>query len=102
MKEGIPIAKPSRVTLLAIAFTVTVHLALLVMAWTTPVPVRDPRGSYDYLSSAAFEVFGPVGVIYLYDFLWPGTGEAKTPPCGDPESALDGLGGIDRPWCRLP
>jgi hypothetical protein len=91
---------PSRITLLSVCFTVAVHLALFIAVWTTPAEAGERRHVYDHLSSAVFEVFGPAGVVYLYDVSWPGTGEAGSLDCGDPESALDGLRNAERPWCR--
>ncbi len=96
MDYKIPKNKPSRLLVAAISLSMVFHLVLIVALQMTPVEDKTHHGKYDYLSSAVFEVFGPTGVIWIYDVTWPGTLRAGDQPvCQDPELAVEGL-------CRPP
>ena len=103
MEAKIPRRKPSKLFIAAISLSVAAHLALFVAIQLTPERENDIKKSYDYLSSAVWEVFGPTSVIKVIEFNWPtGLEGEERPSCVDIESALDGLA-LDRPperWCN--
>jgi hypothetical protein len=102
METKIPRRKPSKLFIAALSLSVAAHLALFVAIQLTPKRENDLKKSYDYISSAVWEVFGPTSVIKVIEFNWPtGLEGEERPSCVDIESALDGLD-LDRSkvgWC---
>jgi hypothetical protein len=102
MEDKIPKNKPSLLLVTAITLSVAVHLGLFIAIQLTPTPEKDFRGTYDYLSSAVWEIYGPTGIIRLIDVEWPtALAENRRILCTDPESALDGIdpGSPLHRWC---
>ena len=85
------------------ACSLALYLGLVIAVQVTPVEEKNYAGTYDYLSSAVWEVFGPTNVIYVYEVNWPGVKDAHNrPECADPETALDGFSPTKAPegWCQ--
>ncbi len=103
METQIPPRKPSKLLIAALSLSVAVHLALLVAIQMTPEREEGIRDTYDYISSAVWEVFGPTSVIKIVEINWPtGVDGQERPACDDIETALDGLD-LKRPeagWCN--
>ena len=105
METKIPRRKPSKLFIAALSLSVAAHLALFVAIQLTPKRENDLKKSYDYISSAVWEVFGPTSVIKVIEFNWPtGLEGEERPSCVDIESALVLLietGGKFWNGCRL-
>ena len=101
-KDKIPRNIPSKSALITMACSLALYLGLVIAVETTAVEEKNYAGTYDYLSSAVWEVFGPTNVIYIYEVNWPGTKDATNrPECVDPETALDGFSPPKaQSWCR--
>jgi hypothetical protein len=102
MEDKIPKNKPSLLLVTAITISVAVHLALFIAIQLTPAPEKDYRGTYDYLSSAVWEIYGPTRILKLIEVEWPTALAAQRRIlCTDPESALDGIDPASpiHAWC---
>lgn len=87
--------------MLGLTLSVAAHLALFAAIQMQPAPGSPVKLTYDYLSSAVWEVFGPTRAVKIIEVYWPGFADGEKPDCQDVEQALDGLDfrRADEGWC---
>jgi len=91
MKAKIPRNKPSKLLVVALVASLAAHIAMIAVLQAQPEREEPMKVTYDYLSSAVWEVFGPTPMIRIIEVYWPSVGDGEVPRCADVEQALDRL-----------